>query len=531
MKAVVYKHFKYAEYEYDRRFSYEIAFVRANGVVDNLRNVADIDDIVLVVPDLELDRARENVRLPAERIIGKSEFSERGYWGEKVLLIDEQAFYAPSQLISKAIELARSASYATWDDPDALLASFGYVDQSRFIVLPGEAISPFLKGGFDGFLDSYNRLASRKGCAKVHVTHENIYLFYANCAKFNPYPYHYAVEPTSRCNSKCIMCPFHSPDPEIAKGSVYIGDGGEDMSVETFKKIVDSVADMPWSYLPEYRQRQITAQLRGEPLLAPGFKEMCRYVKSRGLRLSFSTNGNSLDEDFIDFFLHIGLDEIIVSIDPDRESFNRIRPQLDFDRVMNNLKTLYRRRRELNLNVPVIYTKTVCLRNNASIDFINVAKRFSVTSDYVGFAYENFDDYKTGVKMYSDFFFTIPDNKRIPCLALTDVVSIHADGSVYMCYGDIHSVIGNVHENPLVAIVVGNERRRQLISANSRGELSSVPACMACTSWTSQYNRVIYEGDFEVYQNPVLSYWKKKDMKPVGFALKVLRKLKRIIRG
>lgn len=512
MNAIVVKYFSYKEYERHPKFSYQIAFARLNKVLDTLLNTHGIDSISVIVPDNEYDVACRYVNHASNLMFKHSDQNEIAAFKSRspVLCIDEQAFYVYEQLIERFVTLASEHKIISWIDDELLLSSFNYISSFYFFIAPGHIVKEGVKK-HSSFNALFCQITEDRSGFKYIIGSKDITGAYAKCMEVNRLPYHFAIEPTSYCDSKCIMCPFHSPDPEIAKGSVYLGDGGENMPLEKFIELVDEIDQLPWNYLPVYRNPQITIQLRGEPLLAPNFKEMCQYVKSKGIRLSFSTNGNTLHKnDMIDFLLEIGLDEIIVSIDSDEERFNTIRPQLSYENVTNNLELLYSKRLEKKLDYPIIYTKTVKLKDSQPINFEEVANKHTQYSDMTGFAFENYVDKNTDVKGYYEYFFMVPQEKRLPCLLVTDVVDVYADGEVKLCHAWVKSSLGNVFEENLTKILVNSELRNEVLVNHAEGNYGLKSFCDPCTSWLAQYNTVFETEDYKIYQNPMLSYWQKR---------------------
>lgn len=530
VNTIILKYFRYKEYELESKFSKAIAFARLNAVIETLVNTKSVGNIHIVVPDEEYGDACKYVNYDTRHIYDYSNINSiQELTSEKPLLfIDEQAFYVYEALLEKLICIAEKHQFVAWSDEDSLLNSFNYAASFYFFLAPGQYIADKILS-HSGFYGLFQNVCNEKKAYLYPIEAVDIPGAYAKCVKYNPLPYHFAIEPTSYCDSKCIMCPFHSPDPEIAKGSVYLGDGGENMPLEKFKELIDEIDQLPWNYLPVYRHPQITVQLRGEPLLAPNFKEMCSYVKAKNMRLSFSTNGNNLHKNgMTDFLLDIGLDEIIVSIDPDEESFKQIRPQLNYSTVMDNIKRLYSERKKRWLAVPRILTKTVILRNSIEFDYRNIADRFSDISDLVGFAFENFEDFRTGTKNFSRYFSKIESLKRVPCLLVSDVVAIHSDGNVKLCYGNVETTIGNVFRTSVKDIIMNSHDRVTVLENNMIGDYDAIKECVPCTSWLAQYNVVKDEGEFKVYQNPILSYWQKKE--PPIQAEKLESRLKNVFR-
>lgn len=513
MDVLITKFYRYDQVSKDPRFSLEIAFKRLNRVLEVASEVAPDKMIRIIIPGYELQDARRYVKLDSNTQMCATEeaLAKRSFFNSnrEMLIFDEQAFYVSSELVQEVIKRSQGKA-CTWSDPDRLLWSFNYSDSCRFFIAPSSLVKKHLKGA-GSFLELQNAVFEEAAGCYYIVTPSDILPIYKRAAKFNPYPYHYCIEPTSRCNSGCIMCPFHSSDPEIAKGRLYLGDGGDDMPLETFRRLVDEIASLGWNYLPNYRLPQITAQLRGEPTLAPGCKEMFAYVKEKGFRLSFSTNGSTLHENgMAEFLLDIGMDEIIVSIDGDEEEYSRIRPQLNYGQVVKNLETLRRLRDRKGMSIPTLYVKRVRLRNSSNEADKNYLRKFLPLVDWAGLAFVNYDDPETECKRYSDFFFDVEIKKRLPCLWATDVAVVKANGLVDMCFGASEHYIGNVNERPLLEILKESRLRKDILESQSTGRFGDMNFCKNCTSWKANYNRSFKEDDCVVQMNPILAYWKKE---------------------
>ena len=509
MNSVILKYYEYQSIREEPKFSLSVAAAKLNAILARLQDMSVVGEICALVSDREHAELRPYVEgLPEGQFLPFSRSRDCSWINssEPVLFLDEQAFYATKKIISGVIACSERTGIAGWEDSASLLYSYNYAAFCDLFVAPGEDVFPLFSKvtSFEQLRESV--LAERKA-KRLSIDVPELRSVYRCATQLNPIPYHFALETTSRCDSRCIMCPFHSPDPEIAKGKVYLGTGGEDMPVGAFKGIVDEISAMPWKYLPNHRKPMVTAQLRGEPLLAHGFQAMCRHVKEQGIRLSFSTNGNRLGKDgMIEFLLDIGLDEIIISIDPDRKSFNRIRPQLNYDTVLTNIMELRRLRDARGLRIPTIYTKTIFLKDVAHADMKETASRFLKFADYVGFAYENFEDYQSQNKGYSKYFFTPIRTESLPCLLISDVGIVHSNGNIQNCYGDTFTSLGNCFSSGLVKTLLDAPFRKEILNQQSSG-LIDHPTCRACTSWLAQYNRTRRDSGYLIQENPILCYW------------------------
>ena len=84
-------------------------------------------------------------------------------------------------------------------------------------------------------------------------------------------PYSVQIEPTNRCNQKCIMCPRNEPDYNIPWG---------DLSLENFKKILEQ--------LPGTTDMLLNGL--GEPLINKDLPAMIKYASHQGINVGINSN-------------------------------------------------------------------------------------------------------------------------------------------------------------------------------------------------------------------------------------------------
>jgi radical SAM protein with 4Fe4S-binding SPASM domain len=129
------------------------------------------------------------------------------------------------------------------------------------------------------------------------------------------------------------------------------------MSFERFTSIVDR---MP-------RLAEVGLQGLGEPLLNPGFWQMCQYLKRKNLRVSFNTNGSLLTGDAGARIFDLNIDEVRLSYDSViKEHFEYIRNGLDFDRVTQNIIRFCSEKQKRGGSFPKIVITIVGMRENSS---------------------------------------------------------------------------------------------------------------------------------------------------------------------
>ncbi|MDP2947538.1 MAG: radical SAM protein [Nanoarchaeota archaeon] len=158
------------------------------------------------------------------------------------------------------------------------------------------------------------------------------------------FPVHIDLEINSNCNYKCIFCPH---------GTGEMRNDMPIMSLDTAKRILDELA--------KNRVYSIKLNWRGEPALHPNLAEITDYAKKAGIKeVQINTNGFAFNEQKIRDLVKAGIDRVIFSIDATTpELYAKIRIGGDFNRVVNNIKTFDRFRKELKQTKPFIRVQMV----------------------------------------------------------------------------------------------------------------------------------------------------------------------------
>jgi len=143
-----------------------------------------------------------------------------------------------------------------------------------------------------------------------------------------PGPRSFQIQTVDRCNGHCVMCPHARPDA-IAPMNL--------MDSDLFRHILGQLHRMG-------SVQWLTLMLQNEPLLDPDLPERVRTAREilgKRVWIGTVTNGVLLSRSRIDALLEAGISRICVSIDGlSEETYSRIRPGLDFARVVTNTRTL-----------------------------------------------------------------------------------------------------------------------------------------------------------------------------------------------
>ncbi len=152
------------------------------------------------------------------------------------------------------------------------------------------------------------------------------------------------LEPTTRCNLKCIMCGNSDWDREK-----------EDMGIDNFKKIIGE-----FPYL-----RFLNLQGPGEPLINLNLPEMVKYAKSKRINVGFNTNATLLTKDISKKLVSSNLDWISISFDGGTaETFEKIRSGAKFEKVIENIRGLVEVKKMSGKDVPKINFAVVGMKEN-----------------------------------------------------------------------------------------------------------------------------------------------------------------------
>ncbi len=156
----------------------------------------------------------------------------------------------------------------------------------------------------------------------------------------------FQIEPTSRCQLKCVMCPRTAFSDEWVSG---------DMPLSVYKKIsryfhlVDNVHLQGW----------------GEPLLHPKLFDMIQIAKAEDCRASLTTNGVLLTHNISGELIKKGLDTLAISIaGASKKTHESIRCGSHFEQVIDNIKTLSDLKAKMGSKTPKLVLSFLMTKTN-----------------------------------------------------------------------------------------------------------------------------------------------------------------------
>ncbi len=132
------------------------------------------------------------------------------------------------------------------------------------------------------------------------------------------------LELTNRCNLRCRMCWFY--------GESGVGDAhrGKELSRDDVFLVIDQAAKF-----------DAAVYLGGaEPLVRNDFVDILKYIKARGLRVSFTTNGVLLDAKMIEAIVSSEVHEIIFSVDGMEQLHDDVRGRGTYRQVVGAIREL-----------------------------------------------------------------------------------------------------------------------------------------------------------------------------------------------
>ena len=163
------------------------------------------------------------------------------------------------------------------------------------------------------------------------------------------FPRDLQVEPTNRCNLKCIMCCHGISPPEKT----------EELGPEDFARVVDEVPSI----------QNVHLQGLGEPLLHSQLVEMIAYARAKGISTSLISNMTVMTDALAERLVRSGHGILAASIDSlDPEIVSRMRRGAKFDvlaRIFDNIARVEATKKRLGSETPQIHVFSLILRHMA----------------------------------------------------------------------------------------------------------------------------------------------------------------------
>lgn len=284
------------------------------------------------------------------------------------------------------------------------------------------------------------------------------------------------------CNASCIMCPIDEMPLKII------------MPNDRFHQVLEKLKKHI------HQMHMVSFVGMGEPLLDKGLEEKIIMAKEYGFqRARVITNASALTDKRARQLLDAGLDLIIVSVDSiDPETYESIRVNLSFDKVIGNIKNFVKLRNDGGFDAEIHVRMIVVDRNKNEVDrYIEYWKPIVDASKgdlVLSFPEHNWPlaDPKgeLGQKLYP---------KTTECSYLSDRLTVQATGMIQLCCVDNNADffdLGNIFETDPIAVYNGEtfSRCRELMT---KGEIDKIDPCKFCNVPMKREVREILDGESE----------------------------------
>ncbi len=164
-----------------------------------------------------------------------------------------------------------------------------------------------------------------------------------------PLPAYIQIEPVGQCNLRCQMCAiqFRTDGPPNGPPAF--------MDFALFTRLIDGFHGL----------KRLHLQGLGEPMMHPRFFDMIAYAVARGIQVTTNTNLTLLSRKRAEQCITSGLSEMHISIDgATAETYEQIRLQAHYGRVIANLSRLLETRQRLDSLTPHLKLVMVIMRRN-----------------------------------------------------------------------------------------------------------------------------------------------------------------------
>ena len=250
---------------------------------------------------------------------------------------------------------------------------------------------------------------------------------------FSVKPFRVMLENTNICNADCAFCPHVAMKRKTGV-----------MDIGLSKKITDECKALEIEYLTIYGF--------GEPLLDKDFFSRVEYAKSRGLkRVTTNTNAFYMDKEKNKRLIDSGIDEVYISFDAfSRDTFRKIRPNLDFETIKGNILDLVDRRNKCGKNKPLVV-----------LSFVESDINRKEVRDYLKYWQKRVDhvSISSAHNWTGDMQASCSSNSclRDPCRLLWTDMFVLYNGDVALCCNDYEGriILGNLRDSSMRDVWAG----------------------------------------------------------------------------
>ena len=266
------------------------------------------------------------------------------------------------------------------------------------------------------------------------------------------------IETVLGCNARCIMCSVGTWERKHGM-----------MDPEIFTTIVDQMADF------KDHLKSVALFLDGEPLIDKFLEDRIGECRSKDIpQVGFTTNGSLFNPNRIKSILDAEPDWIVFSIDSlDKETYERIRVRLKFERVQENVHEMIRLRNKLGKRTRIIARLIEQDYNRGQ--FPEFQKYFSKLLDNTKDEIHCHGIHNWGMGA------GVRDFGTTKCGHIDTKFVIYRDGTVPLCCIDFNggNVMGNVMNNHILEIF-NNHIFSRVRDIHNAGQRNTMKVCETC---------------------------------------------------
>lgn len=272
------------------------------------------------------------------------------------------------------------------------------------------------------------------------------------------------LEPTDRCNLKCVMCPSRLR-PGKERGF---------MELEVYRALIEEVSSFATT---------IYLFLGGEALLHKDLFPMIRLARSRGIAVRLNTNATLLDRERAEMLIDSGLDYLSFSFDGyNAETYERIRIGARFEPTLKNILDFLNLKKARGAKRPYTVLETIVVRKGKQPKEEELAFRELFRGLPLDeFLLREFHAWRGLFRGASEFQLRERGLAYMPCPYAWCAVGVLRDGTVVPCCLDMWGdyALGKAGEKPLLELWNG-ELMRDLRRKLSSGRHREIPLCAGC---------------------------------------------------
>jgi len=281
-----------------------------------------------------------------------------------------------------------------------------------------------------------------------------------------PKPKEIIIDICAACNAACPFCPRLYMPEERMKGY---------MDLELLKFIL--------SEAKKEGIQNIRLYSTAEPTLHPKFDEIIDLLKKDNFYISVSTNASMLDK-HIDALMKV--DILQFSIEGwDRESYEKYRFPLKFDKVYSNIKYFYEEKLK-RIDYPKISSNLLLTKNINLQKYMKLWGHFIDTVNihfmYNPVKYENGKFIEKSLDTTNEYYSLDRKNENYYCEYPFNILTIAFDGKIALCCDDFAAELdmGNIKGNSILDIF----QTDMLNQIRSQFYTQELDLCKECTRFT-----------------------------------------------